>query len=159
MNDKLFPILLIIGGLVYAFKDKVELPDLSPNTPSVVVVESREFPEALKSEVSGLISIVKSANLDKDLKRVLSNLWAANGDVWKNADVNINSNKIEDFNKDLLKTFSIEYPQIVGSVPGFSAEVNKLYSSYVSEYPTPVTKEEAKKISELSYAISWSFTQ
>ena len=158
MSNKLFPIVLIAGGLFYAFKDKIELPDFSPDKPAVVVVETRVVSEDMKAKVGELVKIVQAANLDKDLKIVLSNLWAGNGDVWKEANVSFNSDKLESFNSDLLKSFSILYPDIVGSVPGFSDEVGKLFADTIGEYPTPLTKEKAKQVSELSYAISWAFT-
>lgn len=159
MSNKLFPLILMVGGLFYAFRDKVELPDFSPDKPAVVVVETRVVSEDMKVKVGGLVKIVQAANLNKDLKMVMSNLWAGNGDVWKEANVSFNSDKLESFNGDLLKSFSILYPDIVGSVPGFSDEVGKLFADTIGEYPTPLTKEKAKQVSELSYAISWSFTQ
>jgi hypothetical protein len=160
--SKVFPVLILLGASYFLFEDKVNnfnLDFLKQQRSAPVVSIEREVSDVMKNRVSGLIKIIQDAKLDNNLKKVMSGLWAGNGDVWKVSEINFTSDKLEPFNKDLLKSFSVLYPEIIGSVPGFSKEVENIFKEVIGEYPTPLTKEKCNQVSEISYAISWAFTQ
>lgn len=159
MSNKLFPVILIAGGLFYAFKDKVELPNFSPEKPAVVISIEREVSEDMKGKMSGLVKIIQDSKATSEQKKIASALWAGNGDVWKQATVNVNSDKLPEYNKELLSVFSVQYPELIGLFPGFSKEVEGIFNEVIGEYPVPMTPEKTKQVSDISYAISWAFTQ
>lgn len=161
MNNKI-PVFILVVASYFIFEDKIKTIDLSflnsKSVPAVVSVE-REIPEAMKAKVSNLVTIIQNSKATKEQKKYAAALWLGNGDVWSKAKVNINSDKLPEYNKELLSIFGIQYPELTGLFPGFGVEVDKLFSEVIGEYPTPMTPEKIKEVSQLSYAIGWAFTK
>jgi len=127
-----------------------------PNKPTNTVVEPDK---SLMTDAADLIAIIKASSASKEKKVTASELWLGASDMWALADVTVNSDKVASFNKDLLAIYGKRYPELAGSFPGFSAEVDKLFSKVLGEYPKPLTKEDCKKLSDLYYVIGWALQQ
>ena len=161
--SKVFPILILVGASYFLFEDKAKDFNLDflnrDNKPSVVVSIEREVSDEMKAKVGGLVKIVQESKATKEQKKYAASLWFGNGDVWSQAKVSINSDKLPEYNKELLSVFSLQYPELSGLFPGFGQEVDKLFSDVIGEYPVPMDSEKTKQVSQLSYAIGWAFTQ
>jgi hypothetical protein len=160
--SKIIPLLILVGGSYFLFEDQIKNIDLGSlnrgSKPSVVVSIQREVSDEMKAKVSGLVEIVKNSKATTEQKKYASALWLGNGDVWSQATVNMNSDKLPEYNKELLSVFGLQYPELAGLFPGFGGEVDKLFSDVIGEYPTPMTPEKTREVSKLSYAIGWAFT-
>ena len=139
--NKLFPIILVLVGGFFIFGDDIKLDSFIPSTTSEVIIE-RDIP-----------------NSTKEQKNQASMLWIANGDIWSVSKVNINSDKLSNYNNELLSIFSIQYPELLNAFPGFSQEVEKIFFEEFGEYPKPIDDELRKKIVEVFYGIGWAFSQ
>jgi hypothetical protein len=160
--SKIVPLLILVGGSYFLFEDQIKNIDLGflnrENKPSVVVSVQREVSDEMKAKVGGLVKIVQESKATTEQKKYASALWLGNGDVWTQATVNINSDKLPEYNKELLSVFNLQYPELAGLFPGFGKEVDRLFEEVIGEYPTPMTPEKTKEVSKLSYAIGWAFT-
>lgn len=156
--NKLFPIILVIVGGFFIFGDDIKLDSFIPSTTSEVIIE-RDIPNSTKEKMSGLVDIIKNSSATKEQKNQASMLWIANGDIWSISKVNVNSDKLTDYNKELLSIFSIQYPELLNAFPGFSQEVEKIFFEEFGEYPKPIDDELRKKIVEVFYGIGWAFSQ
>lgn len=115
--------------------------------------------KALVEEASEILALVKASTASKEKKLLASELWLGASDMWALADVNVNSDKVVNFNKDLLAIYGKKYPELAGAFPGFSAAVDKLFSKVIGEYPRPLTKDDCKKLSDLYYVVGWALQQ
>jgi len=157
MNKKLLPIIIIVVSLFVFFGNDLGLDKIfNKNSVEKTEVE-KEVDKDLMKEMSEVIDVIKKSKASSETKLLASALWIGAGDMWAISDVDINSNKMVDFNKDLLSIYGKRYPELSNSFPGFSDAINKVFSKLIGEYPKQLTKEDCKKISNLYYAVGLSF--
>lgn len=149
------PIIIIIASLCFLFQDKVR--DIFLPNEKGVVVDETEISDVLKQRVTPIVDIVKKSKTNKAIKNKAASLWKASGDMWALSDADFNSNDLVDFNKELLLLYGKKYPELTNSFPGFGESVNTLFKETLGEYPTPMSKEKLKELSDLCYGIAWAF--
>lgn len=150
------PVLVILASVGFLFQDKIKETFIPGEQ---VVVDEVDVSESLKEKVSGVVAVVQKSEAKKDTKKKASDLWKASGDMWALSDADFNSNELVAFNTELLVLYGKKYPDLANAFPGFSEAMNSVFSEVIGEYPTPMTKEKLKELSELCYAIAWAFEQ
>lgn len=161
MKDKIFPILIIIGALIFQFRDKIPFDDIVKfieGKENVVVVESEPSAE-MKQAVSGVVEVVKNSNATSDQKEQAAACWMGASDMWRALEADLTLDKVDKFNQDLLLIYDNKYPTLKSTFPGFSDQVKSAFDSVVGDDPVKLTKEKQKQVADLSYAIGWAFTQ
>jgi hypothetical protein len=152
----ILPLLVIVSSVGLFFKDDVvSMINRNP----IEVVDEIKITEEWKTKVSDIVEIIQKSEAKQDVKDRASDLWKASGDMWALSNASFNSNELVDFNQELLKVYGKQYPEIAGAFPGFGKAADELLSEIIGEYPTPMTGEKVKELSELCYAIAWAFKQ
>lgn len=151
--NKLIPLVLIIGSLLFAFKDSINIDKVVPGEPASVQVTTD-----MKDTVSGIVSVVQESGASKTAKQQASSLWVGAGDIWSVLDINTTSDKVSKFNEDLFLIYTKKY-DLSDKFPGFAEAADQAFYKTIGEYPKQMTKDDCKKMSELCYAIAWAFEQ
>lgn len=151
-----FILLLALGVGFYFYGDKLSIPDFSPSSP--VVIE-KEVSEEAKQAVSPIVELVNAHSLPKDRRVALSKLFYGAADVLSVSNQSLTQQDVRDYNTGLIQSYAKLYPEIAGSLPGFTQELTKVLNNEITKYDRRLEPSEVKKLAETYYGVAWAFLQ
>lgn len=162
-DKSILPVIALAIAAFLFFQDKgFKLPNINfPSLPSPVapVEVSRNISPEMQSAVQPVVAVAQASN-NRENKKVAAEVWFGASDVWRSmGDVNFTTDKVVEYNRELLGIVNNRYPALAGSFPGFNEALNKSFFSVVGEDPKPITPEVKKQIADWSEAVGWAFTQ
>lgn len=151
-----FFVLLLLGAGFYFYGDKLQVLNLPPSSPVVIEIE---VSDDAKQAASPIVKLVKTHGLSKDRRVALSKLFYGAADVLAISNQSLTQGDITAYNTGLIQSYSKLYPEIAGSLPGFSQELTKVLNEEITKYDRKLEPSEVKKLAETYYGIAWAFLQ
>jgi hypothetical protein len=155
MKNKIIPIVLILSSLFMVAKKN---DFFIPSDGGSVVVETDKTPSAdYITKVKGIADIVKSSKATAEQRAKMAEMWFAASETFEISNIDITSDKIPQYNADLIAMFAKRYPEIVGLFPGVSAEIKNVLEKEIGEYPVKITNDNKERVVKILNAIGWAF--
>jgi|LakMenEpi03Aug12_release.lakeMendotaPanAssembly.Ray.scaffolds.fasta_scaffold293126_3 hypothetical protein len=149
----IIPILLIVAGLFVISVPNLKSLNIQSNVSTVQL-----SPDEM-SRVGNLANIVKSSKATKDQKDKMASMWFAAADTFELSTIDMVSDKLPSYNEDLISMYIRKHGDLKGLFPGASEEMDKLFNTYIGEYPIKINDDNKSKLISLYKSIGWAFQQ